>query len=32
MLRQIGCHTGQGYFLGKPVDADAFVDMFVISA
>lgn len=31
VLRQIGCHTGQGYFLGKPVDADAFVDLFVIS-
>lgn len=29
VLRQIGCHTGQGYLLGKPVDADTFVDLFI---
>ena len=29
VLRQIGCQTGQGYFLGRPVDADTFVDLFI---
>ena len=30
VLREIGCHSGQGYLLGKPVDADTFVNQFII--
>lgn len=31
VLREIGCHSGQGYLLGKPVDAETFVREFIIS-
>jgi EAL domain-containing protein (putative c-di-GMP-specific phosphodiesterase class I) len=30
VLREIGCHSGQGYLLGKPVDAETFVRQFII--
>ncbi len=29
VLREIGCQSGQGYFLGKPVDADSFFEQFI---
>lgn len=29
VLREIGCHSGQGYLLGKPVDADTFAELFL---
>jgi two-component system CheB/CheR fusion protein len=29
VLREIGCHSGQGYLLGKPVDAETFVELFL---
>ena len=29
VLRQMGCQSGQGYFLGKPVDAETFADQFI---
>ncbi|MEI7841914.1 MAG: EAL domain-containing protein [Gallionellaceae bacterium] len=28
LLREIGCHSGQGYFLGKPVDPKEFAHLF----
>jgi two-component system CheB/CheR fusion protein len=31
VLREIGCHRGQGYLLGKPVDADTFAELFLNS-
>lgn len=30
VLREIGCHSGQGYLLGKPVDAETFARQFII--
>ena len=29
VLREIGCHSGQGYLLGKPVDEETFVELFI---
>jgi two-component system CheB/CheR fusion protein len=29
VLREIGCHSGQGYLLGKPVDAETFSELFL---
>ncbi len=29
VLREMGCHRGQGYLLGKPVDAKLFVEQFI---
>ena len=29
VLREIGCHSGQGYLLGKPVDAETFAELFL---
>ncbi len=29
LLLEIHCHSGQGYLLGKPVDADTFVELFM---
>ncbi len=29
VLRQMGCQSGQGYLLGRPVEADVFVDQFI---
>jgi diguanylate cyclase (GGDEF)-like protein len=29
VLREIGCHSGQGYLLGKPVDPETFVQLFI---
>ena len=29
VLRQMGCQSGQGYLLGKPVDAETFADLFI---
>jgi diguanylate cyclase (GGDEF)-like protein len=29
VLREIGCHRGQGYLLGRPVDAETFVDLYL---
>ena len=30
MLREMGCQSGQGYLLGKPVDADSFAQLFIL--
>lgn len=30
VLKEIGCHNGQGYLLGKPVDADTFAQQFIL--
>jgi EAL domain-containing protein (putative c-di-GMP-specific phosphodiesterase class I) len=30
MLREMGCQSGQGYLLGKPVDADSFARLFIL--
>jgi EAL domain-containing protein (putative c-di-GMP-specific phosphodiesterase class I) len=27
-LQEMGCHIGQGWLYGKPVDADAFVSQW----
>ncbi len=32
LLRDMGCHSGQGYLLGRPVDAQAFVRQFIQQA
>jgi len=32
ILREIGCHSGQGYLLGRPADAATFVQQFLIKA
>jgi diguanylate cyclase (GGDEF)-like protein len=29
VLREMGCHRGQGYLLGKPVDAKTFAEQFI---
>jgi len=29
VLREIGCHSGQGYLLGKPVEAKIFAKQFI---
>lgn len=29
ILREIGCHSGQGYLLGKPVEAETFSELFI---
>ena len=29
MLREMGCQSGQGYLLGRPVDPDTFVQQFI---
>ena len=29
-LREIGCHRGQGYLLGRPVSADEFAKQFIL--
>lgn len=28
-LREIGCHSGQGYLLGKPSNPEIFVNLFM---
>ncbi len=30
VLREVGCHSGQGYLLGKPVNAESFARKFII--
>jgi len=32
VLQEIGCHSGQGYLLGKPVDPETFAQLFMTSA
>jgi two-component system CheB/CheR fusion protein len=29
VLREIGCHSGQGYLLGRPVDPETFVHLYL---
>ena len=29
VLREMGCHSGQGYILGRPVDAQKFAELFL---
>ncbi|ADL54161.1 EAL domain-containing protein [Gallionella capsiferriformans] len=29
MLREMGCQSGQGYLLGRPVDPNQFVELFI---
>ncbi len=29
VLRNIGCHSGQGYLLGRPVDPETFAHLFI---
>jgi two-component system CheB/CheR fusion protein len=30
LLREMGCHSGQGYLLGRPADPETFVNQFIL--